>query len=200
MAAFNVFFIYNLGNLGMAQANHWYFGPTEDDEVPDGNASDTSSTVSEEDARDLGDDDEEEFHDGKAGQRVEIIGGKYRGLRGTYVRKTKKRVVVQFDDATEHCLARKNVRFLGPPSGPSDPPGHPTEGRDPSEPKEETMFFPEDLLNIVGGTYHGQTATVTKQTPKRVHVRIIGNDDERVRYLHFSSVAPAVVGDPLPAI
>jgi RNA dependent RNA polymerase len=126
--------------------------------------------------------------------RVEIIGGTYKGSRGTLVQETDHRVVVQLDDASERRLARHNVRFLEGssravlPRSSSQAWGSPTG-------VEETIFLPGDTVHIVGGSYRGRIATVVQQTTRRVAVRI-RDDDMKIRYLHSSSVS-AVDGDPL---
>jgi ribosomal protein L24 len=109
----------------------------------------------------------------KASQRVEIIGGKYKGSRGTFVRKTNCRVVVQLEDASEHCLVPHNVRFLDPSSVRSDvsrsfsfeartspsasaPLRRSSEARASPTAVTETIFFSGDTVRIVSGLHRGK--------------------------------------------
>jgi RNA dependent RNA polymerase/KOW motif len=127
--------------------------------------------------------------------RVEIIGGTYNGSRGIFVRQTDCQVVVQLEDASERRLARHNVRFLDPSTPSARPRRSSPEALASPMAVAETMYFPGDTVRIVGGSYRGKTATVVQQKPKTVAVRI--ENDDTIRNLRLSSVAPAIDGDPL---
>jgi ribosomal protein L24 len=121
-----------------------------------------------------------------AGDRVDMIGGKYKGKTGTVVKRTPAKVRVQLDGAEYNAkkpvdLMPHNVRRRDSSAG-TITIDNAKDSSSRAVPIPSDDFVTGDHVDIIGGTYKDKTGTVVKRTPLRVQVKLDG--------AHYSNKTP----------